>query len=131
MEEIMSGSESKQLIGRYLQALSGQDKTAAVVDRFVSDAGLAEHIRVCEAAFPRYELVAEEIVAEGNMVSVRGTFSGVHRAAFAGIPPTGKHVSAGLQIMYRLENNKIAEHWLQFDMPTLLAQLNEPVRVAS
>jgi predicted ester cyclase len=70
-------------------------------------------------------------VAEGNMVSVRGTFSGVHRAEFAGIPATGKHVSAGLQIMYRLENNKIAEHWLQFDMPTLLAQLNEPVRVAS
>ena len=28
MEEIMSGSESKQLIGRYLQALSGQDKPA-------------------------------------------------------------------------------------------------------
>ncbi len=41
----MSGSESKQLIGRYLQALSGQDKTPDIVNTFVSDAALAEHIR--------------------------------------------------------------------------------------
>ena len=127
----MNGSESKQFIGRYLQALSGQDKTAAVVDKFVSDAALAEHIRVCEAAFPRYELVAEEMVAEGNMVSLRGTFSGVHQAEFYGVPATGRLVSAGLQIMYRLENGKIAEHWLQFDSPTLMAQLTAPVSKAS
>lgn len=119
----LSGSESKQFIGRYLQALSGQAKTAAVVDTFVSDAALAEHIRQVEAAFPCYELVAEELVAESNLVAMRGTFQGVHRGEFAGIPATGKPVSASLMIIYRLDNNRIAEHWLQFDMPGLLAQL--------
>ena len=36
-------TENKQLIGRYLQALSGQRKTAEIVARFVSDPGLAAH----------------------------------------------------------------------------------------
>ena len=66
----LTGSESKQLIGRYLQALSGQDKTTAVVDKFVSDATLAEHIRQVEAAFPRYELTADTMVAESNLVGI-------------------------------------------------------------
>lgn len=119
----MNGIESKQLIGRYLQALSGQDKTPEVVNTFVSDAALAEHIRQCEAGFPRYELVADEIVAESNLVAMRGTFQGVHRGEFAGIPATGKTVTSKLMIMYRLENNRIVEHWLEIDFPALVAQL--------
>ena len=122
----LTGSESKQLIGRYLQALSGQDKTSAVVDKFVSDAALAEHIRQVEAAFPRYELTADTMVAESNLVAMRGTFQGVHRGEFAGIAATGRPVSAGLMIIYRLEDNRIAEHWLQFDTPALMAQLSAP-----
>ena len=121
----VSASENKQFIGRYLQALSGQAKTPELVARFVSDASLAEHIRQVEAAFPAYELVAEELIAERNLVAMRGTFQGVHGGSFAGIPATGRPVSAELMIIYRFEGDRIAEHWLQFDMPALMAQLTE------
>ncbi len=47
-------TENKQLIGRYLQALSGQRKTGEIVARFVSDPGLATHIQDVEAALPEY-----------------------------------------------------------------------------
>src|SRR5262245_1943891 len=119
----ISSVESKQLVGRYLQALSGQAKTPSLVARFVSDPALVEHIRQVEAAFPAYELIPDDLVAEGAGVAMRGTFRGVHRGEFAGIPPTGREVSAPLMIFYRLEHDRIAAHWLQFDAGAVIAQL--------
>jgi predicted ester cyclase len=118
-----SSIENKSLIGRYLHALSGQPKTPDLIERFVSDSGLAEHVRDVEAAFPAYEIVAEELIAERGLVAMRGTFRGVHRGAFAGIPATGRSVSAALMIIYRIEADRIAEHWMQLDSQALMAQL--------
>jgi predicted ester cyclase len=120
-----SSTDSKQLVGRYLQVLSGQAKTPELVARFVADASLAEHIRQVEAAFPAYEFVAEQLVAERDLVAVRATFQGVHQATFAGIPATGRAVSAALMIIYRIEGDRIVEHWMQFDSAALLAQLSD------
>ena len=116
-------AECKQLIGRYLQALSGQAKTPELVGRWVSDAHLAEHIDQAEAAFPCYELIAEELIAERDLVMMRGTFRGTHQGTFAGIPATGRTVSAPLMIVYRVANNRIVEHWMQFDGAAVVAQL--------
>src|SRR4029078_13207713 len=103
MEDFMSDtSSSKRLILTYLEALSGKPKTGDVVARFVSDAGLAEHIRQVEAAFPAYEIVPAQVIAEGDLVAVRATFRGVHRVAFAGIEPTGTRVSMDFLIVYRI-----------------------------
>jgi len=121
----LTSTESKQLVGRYLQALSGQSKTPELVDHFVSDAGLAAHIRDVEAAFPEYELIAETLIAEGDLVAMHGAFHGVHRGPFAGIAPTGRSVSAPLMIIYRIANERIAEHWLHFDGTALVTQLQQ------
>jgi len=122
-----SSAENKQLIGRYLQALSGQAKPPSLVERFVSDPALAEHIRQAEAAFPFYELVAEDLVAEGELVALRGTFQGVQGGAFAGIEATGRSVSANLTLFYRIADGRIAQHWMQFDVASVIAQLTAPV----
>ena len=84
----MSTVENKRFIKRYLEALSGKPKPASVVDLYMNDDELKEHIRVAEEAFPLYRLDAEEILAEGDLVSVRGRVRGVHRGSFMGIPPT-------------------------------------------
>ena len=120
-----TSSESKQLVGRYLQALSGQHKTPELVAQFVSDTTLAEHIAQAEAAFPGYEIVAEQLIAERDLVAVRATFQGVHRGEFAGVPPTGRAVSAGLMIVYRVDGDRIVEHWMLFDTAGLMAQLQD------
>jgi ketosteroid isomerase-like protein len=120
-----TSAESKQFIGRYLQALSGQAKTADVVTRFVSDPALIAHIHDVEAAFPEYELIAEDLIAEGDKVAMRGVFHGVHRGPFAGLAPTERTVSAPLMIVYRIRDGRIAEHWLHFDSAVLVAQLQE------
>jgi predicted ester cyclase len=119
-----SMTDNKKLIESYLQALSGHPKTPALVDKYVSDKELSEHIAKVEAAFPAYEIIAQDIIAEGDKVVLRGLFRGVHRGSFAGIEPTGQLVSAGLMISYRIQNERIVEHWMQFDLFGLLQQLN-------
>ena len=118
-----TSTAARQLIGQYLQTLSGQRKTPDLVAEFVSDPHLAAHIRDVEAAFPEYELIADDLIAERDLVAMRGTFRGVHRGPFAGIPATGKAVSSSLMIIYRVRDNHIVEHWLQFDGAALVAQL--------
>jgi hypothetical protein len=49
-----------------------------------------KHIRDAEAAFPRYELIAHQIVAEDDLIALRGTVQGVHEGMFAGIEPDGQ-----------------------------------------
>ncbi|MGB6690463.1 MAG: ester cyclase [Terracidiphilus sp.] len=115
--------DNKQLIRDYFDALSGRPKTEALLDRYITDPGLKEHIRAAEAAFPEYELVAHQIVAEGDLVAVRSTFQGVHKGEFAGIRPTDRRVAADLMLFYRIANDRIAEHWLQLDMKGILNQL--------
>lgn len=126
-----TSSEPKQLVARYLQALSGQRKTPELVSGFVSDSHLAAHIRDVEAAFPEYELRVDNLIAEGDLVAMRGTFRGVHRGPFAGIPATGKTVSSPLMIFYRVRENRIVEHWLHFDGAALVAELQRADAVSA
>lgn len=62
-------------------------------------------------------------MAERDLVAVRGTFRGTRRAAFAGVEARGISASAGLIIIYRIRDGRIAEHWMQFDVAGLMAQL--------
>jgi predicted ester cyclase len=116
--------EPKQLILDYFHALSGKPKPKALLERYISDPRLIEHILQAEAAFPEYEIVAHQIVAEGDLVAVRGVIRGIHRGEFAGIKATGRHFSSDLMIFYKLRDGLIAEHWMQFDVKGLIDQLS-------
>jgi predicted ester cyclase len=118
-------TDSKQLIQEYFNALSGQPKTEELLDRYISDPDLKEHIRLAEDAFPEYELVPSLMVAETDLVAARCTFRGVHKGEFAGIQPTGKCVSIELMIFYRIRDSRITEHWMQMDTRGLMDQLTK------
>lgn len=115
--------DNKQFIEEYYNALSGQPKTEKLLDRYISDPSLKEHIAEAEAAFPAYEIRPNLVVAEGDMVAARCTFRGVHQGDFAGLKPTGKQVSADVMIFYRIKDGRIAEHWLLLDTFGLMEQL--------
>ncbi len=119
----MSSEENKAFIRHYFEALSVKDKPAAVVNRYVSDEELKHHIAQYEAAFPGYQLTAEEMIAEGDKVVVRSTFHGTHKGDLMGIPPTGKQVTMPLILIYRIVDDKIVQHWMQADSLGLLQQL--------
>jgi len=121
----MSASENKAFIRRYLEAINGQEKPAALLDQYIadSDPGLKQHIAYSESAFPCYELIAEDMLAEDDKVVVRFTLRATHRGEFMGVPATGKQVAVPGLIIYRVANGKIAEHWMQVDSVGLMQQL--------
>ncbi len=121
----MSTGETKAFLRRYLDALSGKDKPAATIDTYIADSDeeLKQHIVFFEAAFPRYKLIADDMIAEGDKVAVHARFEGTHQGELMGIPPTGKEVSVPFIITYRIAEGKIVQHWMSFDRMALMEQL--------
>jgi steroid delta-isomerase-like uncharacterized protein len=77
--------------------------------------GLKQRIATLfEALDPQWTI--HDTIAEDDMVVLRWSHAGTHRAEFLGIPPTGKtFVLRGID-MYRVRNGKIAEHWNVVDL---------------
>jgi predicted ester cyclase len=119
----MSVEENKAFVQRYLNAVSGKPKTDEVMRLFIAEEPLIEHIRTAEEAFPLYRLDVDEMIAESDLVSVRGHVRGVHRGPFMGMPPSGKEVDFPIFITYRIAGGKIVDHWMLTDNMLLMQQL--------
>ena len=74
-------------------------------------------------ALPDMRVKVNNIVAEGDFVSVYWTASGTNTAAGWGIPATGKSVSASGMTLFRFERGLIQEEWSVFNMYSILKQL--------
>jgi predicted ester cyclase len=119
----MTTQENKEFIRAYFAAISGKPKSLALVDQYVAEQPLKDHILMNEAAFPGYALSIEQMIAEDDLVSVIGRASGTHKGPFMGVPPTGKSWDVPLHITYRLKDGKIVEHWLVLDTAAFMQQL--------
>jgi predicted ester cyclase len=120
----MDPEASKAFITRYMDTLR-QDTSQETLDRFIADEELKQHIAMYEASFPGYWIEADDLIAEGDRVALRGKVRGVHKGALMGIPPTGREISLPLFIMYRLAGGKIVQHWMVVDTLELLRQLGQ------
>jgi len=63
------------------------------------------------SAFPDIKFTIEDMIAEGDKVAVRLTFSGTHRGEFLGIKPTGKRITVTEISIWRIVNGKFVEEW--------------------
>ena len=63
-----------------------------------------------EDAFPDKKFTEELLIAEGDTVMLRWSFTGTHLGPILGIPPTGKQVRAHGTEVVRIKNGKIIEH---------------------
>ncbi len=118
-----SAEENKKVMQSYFDALSGKPKTMELLDKYVDSPALRQHVLETEASFPSYELIVHQMVADGDTVAINATVKAVHKGTFAGIPPTGKHVSVGAMVFYRLAGGRIADFAMQVDMLSGLNQL--------
>jgi steroid delta-isomerase-like uncharacterized protein len=85
--------------------------------------GFKQIMTMARTGFPDWHMKIEDMIAEGNMVATRATYSGTHKGEFMGIPPTGKHFSMAAQVMVRFVDGKEVEAWGIGDMVTMLQQL--------
>jgi predicted ester cyclase len=73
--------------------------------------------------FPDLHATIEDLLAVGDKVAVRVTWTGTHKGRFLDIHPTGKRVKVTGFDMVRIEGGKLVEHWGQVDMLSMMGQL--------
>lgn len=117
--------ENKEFIKDYFKAISGVNKTMEMMDKFISnkDFDLKNHIIAFEKAVPRYELLIDDMIAEGDKVAVRFRIKGKHIGEFFGQPGSGAELDFPNQIIYQVQNRKITAHWYMPDTLTMMQQM--------
>ncbi len=133
----MSTEDNKALMRRYFEEVFNQKKLAALgefitpnhVDHTLPPSlpttpeGSKQALGMYLTAFPDLHVSIEDIIAEGDKVVIRFTSRGTQTRAFAGIPPTGRHVMVSSILVARITDGKIAEQWGLDDQMGMLQQL--------
>jgi steroid delta-isomerase-like uncharacterized protein len=133
----MSPENNKELVRRVIEDVFNKQNLAAanqyLSPNFVhhdfpmSKSGPEEFARIFQAfltAFPDGRVTIEDCIAEGDRVFSRGTYTGTHKGAFQGIPPTGRKIDVRYMDEWRIGGDgKATDNWARIDMLTLMQQL--------
>jgi steroid delta-isomerase-like uncharacterized protein len=74
-------------------------------------------------ALPDIHMTIEDILAEGDKVTVRITVEGTHKGGQLGAAPSGRRVKIAGVVIIRIANGKIVEGWNSWDQLGLLRQI--------
>ncbi len=134
----MAAEQNKVLIVRFVEELFNRGNMGIVGEIFAPDfieheqlppgipngrEGVKVLTTMLRSAFPDFKATIDDILAEGDKVVIRMTWSGTHKGEFMGVPATGKRVSFGVIDIIRITNGKLVEHWGQMDSMSLMQQL--------
>lgn len=86
-------------------------------------ANYADHVREMIAAYGDFRLEVQELIAQDDRVYVRWKQTGTHIGEVDGFPPTGQTVIEIASAVYRIENDRIVEYWIQIDREGIRLQL--------
>jgi predicted ester cyclase len=126
---------AKALVAKYAALKNAKDasKMAEIyVDNYLERSGrnpsgiaaVTQNWQQQFAAMPDLQVVVHDVIASGDKVVARVTYSATHTTPFfGGIAPTGKSLSIGTIDIWRIENGKFAEHWDQVDYLGLQRQM--------
>jgi C-1 hydroxylase len=84
---------------------------------------LKQMFKMGRVGCPDWHEAIEDIIAEGDKVWVRTTYTGTNTGEFWGLAPTGKKITTEAVDIYRIANGKIVEGWNISDRSLLLNQL--------
>lgn len=134
----MSAEQNKALFRRFMDEVFNRGNIGLVDELVVVDfaeheelppgtppgrEGLKRIVAVFRTAFPDFKVTLDDLIAEGDRVVVRSTWSGTQQGEFMGIAPTGKRVSFEVIDIVRIAGGKVQEHWGQMDNMLLMQQL--------
>jgi steroid delta-isomerase-like uncharacterized protein len=137
----MSLEENKSLVGQYYAELWNR-WDLSLVDELIGERitfrgslgvtvqgrdGFRDYMRAVRRAFPDFHNGIEELVAEGDKVVARLTYTGTHHGELFGIGPTGKRVTYEGMALFRIEAGQITEGWVLGDVHGLMQQLSSGV----
>ena len=115
----MSLEENKAIVRRFVEAYNKRNldlfDDLLTPDYFdhtskVGVEGLKQLMNMAFKAFPDFHEIIEDIIAEGDKVWARITFTGTHTGEFMGIAPTGKKITTEMVDIFRIFNGKLVEY---------------------
>lgn len=132
----MSG-RNKSIVRAFVDAINAQDwqrvldlladdfrrHSTAAREPVESSKDLVAFLQAEVLTFPDASETLLDLVAEGDKVAARHHFRGTQLGPMGGFPPSGKVLEATYIAIYRLENQRIAEAWVEWDNLSGLKQL--------
>ena len=85
--------------------------------------GLQDILKAMRTAFPDIDFAIKEQISEGDKVASRFEWTGTHKAAFMGIPATGRPVRVWGIVIDRLVEGRIKDTRILMDTLGLMMQL--------
>lgn len=82
-----------------------------------------EYLKKLFHAFPDYKGEIENVISEGDLVSLHIAWSGTHQHEFMGVRPTGKRITRRTADVLRVKSGKLVEHWGVVDQTEMLVVL--------
>jgi steroid delta-isomerase-like uncharacterized protein len=133
----MSTNNNKSVISTFIEDVINQGRLERTDDIVMEDfveldplpgqaqgrEGLKEVIRQMRSAFPDIRWTVDEMLAEGDKVFTRFTWSGTHEGAFLGIPGTGRRITVKGTVIDRLVAGKMADSRILMDTLGMMQQL--------
>lgn len=129
---------NKLLVRAFVDAINAQDwprvlallapdfarhSTAAGEPAVRSARDLVAFLQAEFATFPDATETLLDLVAEDDKVAARHRFRGTQRGPMGPHPPSGKVLDANYLAIYRVEDQRIAEAWVEWDNLAGLRQL--------
>ena len=100
-----------------VQHISGQPPEVQSLE------GFKQILPALPQAFSDVLFEVENLVAEGDMVAFRLSWTATHQGDFFGIPPTGTRATVTEMHMFRIADGKVVERWGEWDALGLMQQL--------
>ena len=123
-EEVRSGNNpdySNQFMAEKVLAHQIVSEEEQTVCRTPED--YAEHVREMIEVYGNFSLEIQEFLVQGSKVYVRWKQVGTHLGEIDGYQPTGLPIIQMASAVYRIEDGKISEYWIQIDRSGIQNQL--------
>lgn len=135
--------KNKEILVRFIESVWNNGDIDAV-DAFLSDTytihhdpgdpwdkqtlsieGFKERVMSSRAPFPDQNFSIQDLVAEGDRVSMIWLWKGTHEEAALGFEASGKSIEMSGITIYFFENGRISGHWQVADRLSVYQQLME------
>lgn len=134
----MSVEQNKALFRRFIEEVFNKGNVSTI-DEFLAPnfverevlppgtpsgrEGVKQLTMMFRTAFPDFNVSIDDMIAEGDKIVARTTWSGTQKGEFMGIPSSGKRVSFNVIDIIRISDGKGVEHWGVMDSSALMQQI--------
>jgi predicted ester cyclase len=124
LDEVRSGrnpGKAAELMAPKVLAHQLTSEKPEIVER--SPQNYADHVREMKAVYGDFRLEVTELIFQNDRAYVRWIQTGTHVGELDGFAPTGLELIEFASAVYRVEDGKIIEYWVQIDRAGLRSQL--------